>query len=436
MKTIKLPLYDGTNPSPVKMRPGVNRYTLYVDPTMENPLGQIPKGSNPRYLDSSSKISKSIKASYLIDPNFAIKCGGIHAIIDDGSLSYSEENGKSYVSFTCSESGITGHYDGQHAISQIDQAVRERDESSYMRQHVMVYLTERSAFGSIEEIRNVAQAVNNRSKQQKTSELNVVGGFDGLKGSITYCSTKDIWWAQNQRNTMGEELQSKKETYSWVLISMLSGFLPLTFGPKGTSLGDISGYAKMGEGVVKKFQDVTLAPYFQATFEHVDTVLALADFIRESTVTILGSDVENYAIVKNSVGKKQSEKRVQERQPFKTHLFGRNNLQIEYGLHKDLMPLLVHSLLSACYEYDSSTRKFTTHYTLSEMKAIWLTSGKEVLGAVQSRYNSSWETEYKRRWSDLALDNILWSQTGRLVERSVRNPNSWKQHLQSPQLVA
>ena len=420
---VKLPLYNADSVLQACLRQRedgneVNKYRIFASPTKENPLSQIPKGSNPRFLLDDSAISKEVTECYKADPNFPIKCGGISAIIDDDSFAVVRENDRWFATFSCSEPGTTGHYDGQHTIAAIDKAVKLLDDSACARQHVDINLVERSAFDSIEEIRDVARAFNARSKQKKSSELNIIGAFDKLKSNINYCDHQSIWWSQNQKNNVGLSLENKKEVYSWQVISLLSTFLPLTFGPKGTDVSDVCSYAKQGEKVTKRIKESDLRPLFDASYKHVDTLLEMSDYIQSSTKAVLGPDVENYAIVKNNTGKKQLSKFVQDRDPFKTHLFTDNNRQVEYGLHKDLMPLICHSIVGNCYEWDDVKGAFYSTYSLDDMKKLWDFAGKKVLSHIQKCYDANWESRYKSRWADLALDVSLWRKLERIVKEA------------------
>ena len=420
---IKLPLYSTGDRSVLEASlrnrddgNSINKYRIFASPTAQNPLSQIPKGSNPRYLDDNNRISKEVSESYKQDPNFPIKCGGISAIIDDDSFDIIEEDGRYFATFSCSEHGVTGHYDGQHTIAAIDKAVLAGDVDAYTPQHVDVSLVERSAFKTVEEIRNVAKAVNSRSKQKVSSELNIVGTFDDLKNNISYCNHQNIWWSQNQKNNVDLPLENKKEVYSWQVISLLSTFLPLTYGPKGTNVSDVCSYAKQGEKVTKRISEKLLSKYFLASFGFVDTLLEMSDYIQDSSKRVLGPDAENYSIVKNNTGKRQLSKSVQDREPFKAHLFADNNRQVEYGLHKDLMPLICYSIIRTCYQWDDKKEQFSSNYSLQDMKDLWDSAGKSVLAEIQGRYDTHWESSYKSRWADLALDESLWHKLVRIVQ--------------------
>ena len=87
-------------------------YDVYVTPTKQYNIDKIPAGPNPRDLDDTAPVIKKIRSSYEKgDGNFIIRNGGMQVIIDNDSLNYDND----YVTFSCSDSLLTGHYDGQHS---------------------------------------------------------------------------------------------------------------------------------------------------------------------------------------------------------------------------------------------------------------------------------------------------------------------------------
>jgi len=395
------------------------RVIALVSPTEEHALSQIPKGPNPRYLDATNRLSREIREAYATDPVFGVKSGGVHVIYDDESLNVEEEDGKSYIEFTCSEE-YTGHYDGQHTMNAVDQAVADTKRPVEHEQHLMVSLVPRSVFDSLSDIRGVAKAVNCRSQQKAMSELDIAGVFEDLKNNISYCQTQDILWAQNQKDTSGNKIRSERSATQ--VVAMLAAFAPLTHTK---SVADIARFPKNGEQVLKALRHEDWSGVFEAAIPHVDAVLAMADYIRENTQTVLDGDFDTCALVRMTTKAELGKTTVSERKAFKCELFD-GGRSVEYGLHKDLLPMLCYAMIKASYNrYDRSKNAFSPRLTMEEMKALWLTCGKDVLGVINDRFKYSFAGTYKSRWSDFVLDITMWTEVESVVIEAYYN-KSWK----------
>ena len=401
-----------------------SRTMCFVKPSAEYPLGQIPKGPNPREIDDVSRVYKAVTDSYCNDPLFSLGCGGMQAIYSADTLEFGElEDGTPFVSFECDEATLCGHYDGMHNSNAVDHANKTEGGSSY-DQHYTLALVPNSAFMDLDEVRGVSFATNFRSKQTDASEHNIIGGFDTLKNNITYCDPQNIEWSQNQRNELGDKIGC--ESKGGQVIILFGAFLPLTFS-RAHSIQKISTWAKQGRNKsIKHLKDPITGKLLEATFEHADTVLALSDYIRESTSRVLGPKLSSFGIVKMTT-KSQMDKHVSKRKPFNTTAF-RNASLIEHGLNKDVVPMILHAIFNACFEYNDDSGRFETDLTLNEMKALWLESGYDVLRAIEKRHSASFTTDYKSRYGDFVADPSMWNQLSSLVNRTFVK-GKWKKHL-------
>jgi hypothetical protein len=404
--------------------PRGERTMCFVRPSAAHPLSQIPKGPNPREVDDAGKVYKAVRDAFVSDPLFSLGCGGMQAIYSAGTLDYGEfEDGTPYIKFECEEGGLCGQYDGQHNGTAVDQA-NEDDGGSHYNQHYTLALVPDSAFKDLDEVRNVSFATNFRSKQTDASEHNIIGGYDTLKKNITYCAIDNIEWCQNQLNELGERIRS--ESTSGQVVILHGAFLPLTFD-RATSIRTISTWPKQGANKsVGHLKNSTTGKYLEASFEHADVVLSLADFIRDTTSRVLKSKINKFGIVKMTTPK-QMERSVDKRRAFKTTLFNEAR-QVENGLNKDMLPMILHSIFNACYEWNENTGRFETEMGLPEMKALWIESGYDVLRAIEKRHSASFTTDYKSRYGDFVADESMWNQLASIVNRTFVTGN-WRKHL-------
>tara|TARA_Y100001937_G_scaffold27473_1_gene39525 strand:+ start:951 stop:2264 length:1314 start_codon:yes stop_codon:yes gene_type:complete len=400
----------------------IMHYVCFVEPSINNGLELIPKGPNPRYVNIDGKIPKEIEKSFIEDENFAIKNRGLQIIIDDGSFDVVTIDGTPHVKFSCSEPGMTGHYDGQHTGDRVTTAVKQLGEQGH-KQHLPVQLVERAAFRTLKEMRDAAKAINNVQKQKNISEFDIAGGFDELKNNLSYCAQENIGWAQNQISTAGTRVTS--ECQATQVTCLLGSLLPKTFR-SGASLSDISSWPKKGEAVINKFNEKGVGQLLYRAATEIDTLLELSDYIQSTLKSTLGGQYETYGILRASTAA-QLKKSVEDRKAYKSSLFktGGSN---DHTLNKDIMPVVCYSIVNSVYEYDDQSG-FTTNYSIDEMKAIWKEAGPAVLSSIENRYRNSFQTNYKSRWADFALDITMWAQCADLVQRVIYNPQSWKRHL-------
>ena len=396
-------------------------YNVIVRPNSEYPLSQIPKGVNPRDLEENS-IYKEIKKAYRNEPEmFLIYNGGVQATVDTGTVDTAIIDGTPYVMFSCN--GIdNGHYDGQHSKNAVDSAISEVDHGATNAPFTIV-LTDDALFPDRASRRTAATRTNKRSPQQAKSEINIRHGFDKIKQEISYCPAENIQWAQNQKNSKGEKIKADCDVQQ--LLNMLAAFLPSAL-VSGGQVRDICSWPKKGAGSLSFLESETLAEPLQATFEHVDFVLEMADFLRSSTAEVLGNREDTFGITKMSTAG-QRKKDISERKKLKTQLF--NGETVSGGLYKDLLPMLLHAIIAEVFEYDDITGKYSTVYTMEEVKAMWLEGGLAVLSVVEKNFKESFEDTYKSRWSDFVLNDLMWGHTARAFRKAASRPKDWKMHL-------
>ena len=167
---------------------------------------------------------------------------------------------------------------------------------------------------------------------------------------------------------------------------------------------------------------------FDAAIPHVDVFLELADYIRENTRTVLGGTFDTCALVRMTSKGELSKPTVSERKPFKCELFD-GGRSVEYGLPKDLLPMLCYALAKVSYNhYDEATNRLVPRLTVAELKALWLTCGKEVLRIVNHRFGRDFTSRFKSRWSDFVVDTTMWSQAESVVQTAYYD-GEWKKLL-------
>ena len=101
----------------------------------------------------------------------------------------------------------------------------------------------------------------------------------------------------------------------------------------------------------------------------------------------------------------------------------------EGGIYKDLLPLILHAIIDAVYEYDDVSGKYTTDYTIEEIKAIWLEGGYAVLSVIEKQFENCFEDTYKSRWSDFVLNTIMWKRAAKEFSKATARPKDWKERL-------
>tara|TARA_R110000751_G_C13739903_1_gene477338 strand:- start:77 stop:1378 length:1302 start_codon:yes stop_codon:yes gene_type:complete len=425
---IKLPLFGDRRDSIIRVPLGTNSvgedqyyHIAIIRPNTEFPISQIPKGVNPRDLCMTKGLYKEIKAAYAEGNMFLVYNGGMQATIDAASFDTVTENGRDYVEFTC-DNADNGHYDGQHSAAAAEDAIGDEDKDKNNAPFSMVLIDD-GLFPDRESRRTAATRTNNRSAQEIKSEMNIRGAFNGIKKNISYCPEENIRFKGNQLNANGETM--KPESTITQLINMLGSFLPLAMVPGG-EIRDISGWPKKGESSLTRLENEAIVAELASTFEHVDFVLDMADFVRSTTAEVLGPKASMYGITKMSTAP-QRKKEIVNRKSLKTQLF--NGTTVKGGLYKDLLPLLLHAIIATVYEYDDASGKYTTNYTIEDVKAMWLEGGCAVLTVVEKQFANCFEDTYKSRWSDFVINTVMWNRAAKEFSKAVARPKDWKARL-------
>jgi len=396
-------------------------HMLIVQPNSAHSLAQIPKGANPRDLAPDTKLFKDIKATYEKGPMFLVYNGGMTATIDTGSLTTVKQDNVDYIVFSCDDED-NGHYDGQHSEGAVTAAIENKDLGENNAPFLII-LVDDGVYPDSDARRTAAKCTNNRSAQQLKSEMDIRGTFENIKKEINYCAVENIQWKQNQLNAAGDAMKPDCDVLQ--VINMLGAFLPIA-SVSGGEVGDISKWEKQGSSAFKHLENETLAPYLNATYEHIDFILDMADFIRMTTREVLGDKAESFGIVKkNTAGERKKD--FENRKPLQTQLF--NGALQEYGLNKDIMPLILHAIIDATFEYDECREKYVTDYKLEELKAMWLEGGFGVLHVIETEFKNCFEDKYKSRWSDFVLDTLLWTKVRNAFRRVPWRAKDWKSHL-------
>jgi hypothetical protein len=426
MKTkIKFPI-SGPNAIAVETLPnGAKFYSVFARPNAEYLLSQVPKGPNPRDVDDTAKIPKEIFDSYLKDDLFPIKCRGMRAIIDTDSLELEEPNkptGQWYVVISCDDF-LAGHYDGQHASDRADAAIGELDEKG--DKTFAFHFTERAAFQSRHQIRDVAAASNAVQPQQNKSEINILGGFDNIKSNVSYCSQNNIGWKQHQRSTTGEKVPEELSVSQ--VTCLLGALLPKAY-VTDVGVSNISSWPKRGQETVSKYwQSKTLSPLLNSASKHVDMVLEFADFVQTSMDTILGTSKETCAIL-HKASKPCLKKNISERPAFSNHIF-LTAKPVEHALTKEVLATVCYAMFNNVFVYNQQTHEFVPSYKIEELQAMWLACGKEVLQIIEGRFNTTFQPLFNTRWGDFVADETLWALCSDRVAKTVHTKNSWDQYL-------
>ena len=428
MTNIKFPLAGKNAYAEASLPNGARFYSVFIRPSDEYSLTQIPKGPNPRDVNDSGAIPTAIYDGYMSDDNFAIKCRGMRAIIDPDSFKLEGEGDQRYVTFKCSDEEMTGHYDGQHSADRVMSAIKDLVNENPNDPNFKIFtlhLTEKAAFGSSTEVRDVAQASNAVQPQQKKSEYNILGGFDTIKTHLTYCDSSNIGWKQNQRATTGELVT--KECSAGHVTNLLATLLPITY-ETGASVGEISSWPKRGEQTtIPYWEREELGPLLNSAAEHVDIVLGFSDFVQSSMETVLGTYRERCQILRKS-DKRALKKDTHQRKPFSNHLFKSAEAQ-QYTLPKEVMPVICYAMFNNLFKYNPATKKHETIFSLGEMKAIWLACGKNVIEIIEGRFRSNFQTVFNTRWGDFAGDETLWAVCSNEVVQVVHNKALWAKYL-------
>ena len=428
MTNIKFPLAGKNAYAEASLPNGARFYSVFIRPSDEYSLTQIPKGPNPRDVNDSGAIPTAIYDGYLSDDNFAIKCRGMRAIIDPGSFKLEGEGDQRYVTFKCSDEEMTGHYDGQHSADRVMSAIADLVAENPNDPNFKIFtlhLTEKAAFGSSNEVRDVAQASNAVQPQQKKSEYNILGGFDAIKNHLTYCDSSNIGWKQNQRAITGELVT--KECSAGHVTNLLASLLPITY-KTGASVGEISSWPKRGEQTtIPYWEKEDLGSLLRSAAEHIDIVLEFSDFVQSSMPTVLETSLQGCQILRKS-DKRSLKKPTHERKAFSNHLF-KTAEPTGYTLPKEVMPVICYAVFNNLFTYNGETKKHETVYSLAEMKAIWLACAKNVINIIEGRFSSTFQTVFNTRWGDFVGDETLWAVCSNAVAQVVYNKASWSKYV-------
>jgi len=396
---------------------GIQRLVAMVQPTQEFNLSQIPKGPNPRDIDPTTSLYKAIKKSYKESVCFTVRNGGICAVVDFNSMKIKGD----YLTFTCSNAGITGHYDGQHTIEAVQEAIDEKCEEGNA---VFLFLISENAYAEIDDVRDAATCWNTRGNQKKTSERNIRGGFDSLKSYLSNQYVDNIMWRQNQKGDQDEKIRA--ECSALQLINLLSTFLPGAYVPGDNgSLHDVASYARVGEKLFDRvMDDETLSPVLEATYTHADMIIGLSDLIQKTSRYLFGENSSSCAVIK-AVAKSQLNKSVKDRKFLKQTIF-ESGKTIEGALNKDLIPPIIYGFVNSCFDYDETTNEFTTPYILEDLAAIWYVAAPKILRILDRRFQNDFQTIYKSRFADFVNDTSIWSRIQKEVENTIK-ANNWRE---------
>lgn len=425
---IKFPLAGKNAIAEASLPNGARFYSVFIRPSDEYSLIQIPKGPNPRDVNDSGTIPTAIYDGYISDDNFAIKCRGMRAIIDPDSLKVIQEDEQFYVVFECLDKEMTGHYDGQHSVDRVMAAIADLvaenpDDPNF--KIFTLHLTEQVAFGCSNEVRDVATASNAVQPQQKKSEYNILGGFDVIKNHLNYCDSSNIGWKQNQRSITGELVT--KECSAGHVTNLLASLLPITY-QTGASVGEISSWPKRGEETtIPYWEREDLGPLLRSAAEHIDTVLEFSDFVQSSMPTVLGTSLQSCQVLRKS-DKRSLNKPTNERKSFSNHLF-KTAMPVDHTLPKEIMSTICYALFNNLFRYNSEAEKHETNYSLGEMKAIWLACGKDIINIIEGRFSSNFQTVFNTRWGDFAGDETLWAICSSTVAQVVHNKALWSKYV-------
>ena len=389
----------------------IQRMVAMVEPTEEYGLTQIPKGPNPRDIDPTTPLYKAIKNEYKDGVCFSVRNGGVCAVVDFDSMKVQGN----YLTFTCSNPGITGHYDGQHTIDAVQEAV---DKEGAAGNAVLLFLVSENAYSEIDDVRDAATCWNTRGSQKKTSERNIRGGFDNLKNYLNNQYIDNIMWRQNQKGDQDDKIRA--ECSALQLINLLSTFMPGAYVPGDNgSLHDIAGFARAGEKLFDRvMDDESLGPVMEATYTHADMIVGLSDLIQKTARHLFGADAGNCAVIK-AVSKSQLSKSPKDRKFLKQTIFESGKV-IEGALNKDLIPPIMYGFVNTCFDYDEDTNEFTTVYDLEDLAAIWCVAGPRILRILDRRFKEDFQKIYKSRFADFVNDTSIWSRIQKEVEKTIK----------------
>lgn len=397
---------------------------LLVVPTKDFNLDQIPAGPNPRDLDPKSSKIGNITNSFLAEDNkFIIKNGGLQVIIDNDSFVINEDEG--YVEFSCNDSNLTGHYDGQHTQYAVTQAINNSQKNA-LDSVVRVTLIESKLFDGILEIRNAANCWNARTKQKLTSENNILGVFDIIKKKIDTQFIDNVGFKQNQLNSKGVRILPETEVQQ--VIRLLATLFPLTY-VDGLGVEELATHAKGAESkAMKLVKDEKYATYTVAAVEHVNYVIELSDFIQKNLEAVLGHTLFNQFDMVKKTSKLQLEKVASDRKHYSQQIF--TGEFITGALDKDWTPMFVHSVVKNCFEWNGITGKFDMIYDVEQAKAIWMEGGAEVLKLMNKLFVNKFVTEFHTRRADFANQPQKWNQISDMIAKTIRK-RDWRDRVQT-----
>ena len=396
---------------------GDGTWDLYVVPTVDNPLGQINQGPNPRVLDPEAH--PNIEEQWKKDDNsFVRHNGGASAVIDAGSFEQDTEN--QTISFTC-HNNLCGGYDGQHSIYRVDRAERARSDEygGLPNNFFRLQLSDVSKFtGGVQDIREVAKHINDRKRQTKTSEANIAGDFDALKAYITYTSLENIGFKENQKNINGEKIEKENEAQQ--VFRLLATLTPMAYDDY-MGVEYVAALAKKGETAIELVNDKRRSALMHKTYEHSDFVLELSDYMQESLPEVLGTSYEQYALFKKT-SKAQLKKDVKERQYFKSCLFNGGKTK-KGSLDKDFIIPFMYAFVQYCFEYNESTEKFVQNVSIDDAKSLWDSHAEALVERFEDdyRWNVLSPEGPKQRKSDFINSTSRFMKLEKILEKSIKS---------------
>jgi hypothetical protein len=389
----------------------------YIKPTKEHNLNQIPKGVNPRQVNSKNTVSKKIKTTLEArDATFSAKNGGVQVLVDKGSVEVHDN----FVSFVCSEKN-TGHYDGQHTIHQVVKFVETNGDIG--NNSVNLQLIETSLFGDdVDGVRATAEAVNDRTPQLATSEANIRGEFDEIKDSLTYTDQKNIGWEQYQLNENEEKIHP--ETRVEQVIKLIA-----TVTPTSSIIGinDLTPLAKKAKTAILKFWRKNPELMKHAAC-HVDYVLEVSDYFQENSERIVGGkqSADSYGVFRKYRNFDKKPQMIHDREYWQAQLFKKGECRKGHLLNKDYMLPLVHAVVAHCFEYDLNNG-FIKKYDLAEAKAIIEECGEALIYILERHFETKLASSNFRS-SDLVNDTRLWQDLKFCVEECIEE-YKWKNRI-------
>ena len=370
-------------------------------------MPQMPKGRNPRDVDTKSgtlkKICESLRNS---DPTFKFHWNNRGILATAAAAIYDKDENQIHV--TIDPQRNDGHFDGGHTkygIESVLQANPEIEEYNHKVRY-QIFTGEHTD----EQLKKIAYNNNNVKPQQARNHADLDGKFDGLKEALKHTSSVGI---DNVSFFDGDPGEYRVEELISLEIAITGNFAAKFFqstSGRAKKINSLRDFYRKGAGTKVKWHCDRLADLERLSSEDdglslFAEVVELYNYVLTSAETLYDAEV-----------KKGSYSRL----GIHTSPVGRNHHETTIAGDSVLNPLppifasmIIEGLVRHELKYDKESENIVWRTTASDAKTRWDEAAKSVIKKLNDKWMSAKANGTTGR--DFSEDVNVWTETYQLL---------------------